>query len=241
MPSSETPLTIANISKQFGSQQVLNDISLTVKQGEIFGLIGLNGIGKTTLIKTILDLLCADTGTISIFGVRSTQPKSRKHLTYLPEKFMPTGYLKGKEFLKLSLSYSQKPVDNMLLDPIAQMLSFDLHNLPNTISHYSKGMAQKLGLISAFMCDTPLLVLDEPMSGLDPLARIGLKQLFQETKAKGHSIFFSSHILSDIEEMCDNIGVIHNGTLLYTGTTQAFRNAYPAESLELSFLDAIKK
>ena len=234
-----TPLSIEGICKAFGKHQVLQDVSFDLNEGEIFGLIGLNGAGKTTLIKIILNLLSADKGGARIFDLDSASVEARGKLCYLPEKFQPSRYLKGREFLAFALSYYDRQLD---MDKARRMAdSFDLRPemLDERVGAYSKGMGQKLGLLSAFMADVPFLMLDEPMSGLDPSARIKLKRMMLDARRNGASIFFSSHILSDIDEICDRIGVIHDGRLLYVGTPQAFKEAYTAATLELSFLKAI--
>ncbi len=233
------PLCVEGLRKSYGPQEVLENVSLTLKTGEIFGLIGLNGVGKTTLIKIILDLARADAGTASLFGIDSKKSEARSLIAYLPEKFQPSRHLKGHEFLTLSLSYYGKKYDKNKAAELATILDLDPAKLDYKISAYSKGMGQKLGLMGAFMVDLPFLILDEPMSGLDPSARIELKELLVRTRAEGKTIFFSSHILSDIDEICDRVGAIHHKKLFFTGTPVAFKQAYPAETLEKSFLKAI--
>lgn len=233
------PLAIEGVEKSFGEHKVLTDISFALKEGEIFGLIGLNGAGKTTLIKIILNLLNADGGKTSIHGLDSASVEARAKLCYLPEKFQPSRYLKGREFLELALSYYGKTLDVEKAEAMAK--TFDLREgaLSERVGSYSKGMGQKLGLLSAFLLDAPFLILDEPMSGLDPSARIKLKRMLLEARKRGSTIFFSSHILSDIDEICDRIGVIHDGKLLYVGTPDEFKKTYTGKTLELSFLKAI--
>lgn len=235
----EAPLSITSISKTFGKHRVLEDISFSLNGGEIFGLIGVNGAGKTTLIKILLNLLKADAGTAQIFGLDSGSVEARAKLCYLPEKFQPSRYLKGREFLAFALSYYGKKLD--MKEAQQKAAEFDLRPemLASRVGAYSKGMGQKLGLLSAFMAKVPFLILDEPMSGLDPSARIKLKRMLLDARKEGASIFFSSHILSDIDEICDRIGVIHDGKLLYVGTPEGFKAAYGGDTLELSFLRAI--
>jgi ABC-2 type transport system ATP-binding protein len=233
------PLAVSNIHKSYGDAKVLEDINLALIPGEIFGLIGLNGAGKTTLIKILLDLTAADQGSAELFGIKSTDLKSRRELSYLPEKFQPSRYLKGHEYLDLALSYYGKKLDLGAAKERAQALDLNPAVLSSRVGSYSKGMGQKLGLLGAFMIDVSLLVLDEPMSGLDPSARIKLKHMLLDEKSKGKTIFFSSHILSDIDEICDRIGVIHDGKLFFTGTPVEFKQRFRDESLEKSFLRAI--
>lgn len=235
-----SPLMIDNISKSYGAHKVLDRVSLTLNPGEIFGLVGLNGVGKTTLIKIILDLAKADEGGVQLHGVAHTHVRARDHLSYLPEKFQPSSYLHGMEYLSLALSYYRKPLDEVEARLMARKVDLDPDALPRKVKSYSKGMGQKLGLMGAFLADQPLLILDEPMSGLDPRARVCLKQLLLQMKQEGKTLFFSSHILSDIDEICDRIGVIHNGKLLFVGTAQDFKSQWKKADLEQAFLGAIQ-
>lgn len=235
----EAPLKVSNISKRYGSHLVLDDVSLMLERGEIFGLIGLNGVGKTTLIKIILNLATAASGEVFIGGVPCTQVASRKHVSYLPEKFQPSSYLHGMEYLSLTLSYYGKSLDEDAARQMARRVDLDPEALPRMVKSYSKGMGQKLGLIGAFMADQPLLILDEPMSGLDPRARVCLKELLIDMRKAGKTVFFSSHILSDIDEICDRIGVIHDGKLIYVGAPAAFKQSQQQPELEQAFLRSI--
>lgn len=233
------PLAIRDIVKSYGKHRVLEGISFDLKPGEIFGLIGLNGAGKTTLIKILLDLAKADSGTAHIFGKPCDSVKARAALSYLPEKFSPSRYLKGAEHLSLALSYYGKKLDLKKAQQLAADLDLDPAVLTRKVGGYSKGMGQKLGLIGAFMVDQPFMILDEPMSGLDPRARIKLKDVMLRAKAEGKTLFFSSHILSDIDEICDRIGIIHDRKLVYLGTAKEFKPTFKEESLERAFLRAI--
>jgi len=234
-----SPLRISDIHKSYNNRKVLEDISFSLVPGEVFGLIGLNGAGKTTLIKILLDLITAEQGSANIFDIQATSLHARKNLSYLPEKFQPSRYLKGFEYLDLSLSYYGKKLDTALARDYAARLDLDPNVLDARVGSYSKGMGQKLGLLGAFLVDSPLLVLDEPMSGLDPRARIMLKDMLLAKKREGKTIFFSSHILSDIDEICDRIGIIHDGKLGFTGTPAEFKTRYGDASLEKAFLKSI--
>lgn len=233
------PLIINHLSKSYGKQLVLNDISFDLRPGEIFGLVGLNGAGKTTLIKILLDLASANAGSATIFGEASNSVKARERLSYLPEKFSPSRYLKGSEYLALCLSYYGKKLDINKAKALAVNLDLDPNVLERKVGSYSKGMGQKLGLIGAFMVDQPFMILDEPMSGLDPRARIHLKEVMLNAKREGKTLFFSSHILSDIDEICDRIGIIHDSKLVYLGTAAEFKPTFKEDSLERAFLRAI--
>lgn len=239
MNSSASPMTVENIVKSYGKQRVLEDVSLSLNPGEIFGLVGLNGAGKTTLIKILLDLASADSGKATMFGEPSTKVAAREKLSYLPEKFAPSRYLKGYEYLSLALSYYGKKLDREKARKLAADLDLNPDVLDRKVGGYSKGMGQKLGLIGAFMVDQPFMILDEPMSGLDPRARIHLKEVMLAAKREGKTLFFSSHILSDIDEICDRIGIIHNSKLVYLGTAASFKPTFKEETLERAFLRAI--
>ncbi len=237
--SSKKPVALRSISKHFGKKTVLRNVSLSVKTGGIFGLIGLNGAGKTTLIKIMLGLLEQSSGEVHLFNRQSSDPAARKLLFYLPEKFQPSIYLKGEEFLSLTLSYYSKRYDRDRAKAVAETLHLNPDVLGWKITKYSKGMVQKLGLLSGLLTESPLLILDEAMSGLDPRARILLKQHLKECARQGRTIFFSSHILSDIGEICSEIAVLHDQKMLFSGTPGSFRKHFPARSLEASFLKAI--
>ena len=151
-------IEVANLNKSFGNNTVLKDINFSIAQGETFGLVGVNGIGKTTLLKIILDLLTADSGEVKIYDKYSTDNNARRKLSYLPEKFYPSQFLKGYEFLTISAEQFNKKYDADKAKLIAQKLDLDIAALDKKISKYSKGMGQKLGLISVFLSESELLV-----------------------------------------------------------------------------------
>lgn len=235
------PIEVSKINKSFKTHHVLKALDIKITQGETYGLVGLNGIGKTTIIKIILGLLRQDSGFVKLFGTENTNIESKRKICYLPEKFTPSQFLKGNEFLELASGYYQQSYDKKAAIKICEELDFDVTALEKKVSSYSKGMGQKLGLVSVFLSKAPLLILDEPMSGLDPSARIFLKKKLQEYRKSGNSIFFSSHILADVEEICDRIGILHYGDLYYEGTVDKFIKNAKTKNLEQAFLDAINK
>jgi ABC-2 type transport system ATP-binding protein len=232
------PLEVRGVSTSYGKKQVLNGVDFSLSPGECFGLIGLNGAGKTTLLRSILDLRACQ-GTISFFGESNLQSQSRRNIVYLPEKFQPSPQLQGWEYLSIHLDYFKQRVDRDRARALAAGLDLDPGALDRKVRTYSKGMGQKLGLIGTLLAAAPLMLLDEPMSGLDPRARVMLKDRLKEAKRDGRTIFFSSHILADIEEICDRIGVLHGGNLIFLGGPAQFVADYRAPSLERAFLAAL--
>jgi len=238
--AASAPLEVSGVATAYGKKQVLVDISLVVNPSEVFGLVGLNGAGKTTLIRSILSLRNAS-GEIALFGMSNKEAQARHKLIYLPERFQPSPQLKGFEYLSILLHYYGQTLDREQARTLAAELDLDPEALGRSVRTYSKGMGQKLGLIGGFLVDAPLMILDEPMSGLDPRARVFLKDQLMAARGQGRSIFFSSHILADIEEICDRIGILHGGRIIFTGTPQDFVSRYAAPSLERAFLMAIEQ
>jgi ABC-2 type transport system ATP-binding protein len=234
------PLDVRGLSAGYGKKTVIEGIDFSVTPGEVFGLIGLNGAGKTTLIKAVLGL-SRSAGRALIFGRPAGPPRSRADLAYLPEKFQPSPLLKGWEFLSLTLGYYGKTLDREAALRLCRGLDLDTATLDRNGRTYSKGMGQKLGLLGTLLTGLPLLILDEPMSGLDPRARIMLKDRLLEYGRAGNTVFFSSHILADIEEICHRVAVIHQGRLIYVGTPGQLIADAGGANLERAFLTAIDR
>ncbi|MCK4857814.1 MAG: ABC transporter ATP-binding protein [candidate division Zixibacteria bacterium] len=212
-------ITFDNLSKVYGrgrnAKSALKGISFEVQPGEIFGFLGPNGAGKTTAIHVLLDFLFPTAGRALIFGIDSSDPQARRNVGFLPEVFAFDGFLTGRRFLKLFDRFGDKRrIERAGL--IAELLQFlDMSDAADIrIKRYSKGMTQKIGLAQALAGDPKLLVLDEPTSGMDPVAKAKIKQLFLKLKSEGKTIFLSSHILADIEDIADRVAIIHHGELL---------------------------
>ncbi len=237
-------ISVQNLKYSYYNDEhnVIDDISFEVNEGDLVSLIGLNGIGKTTTIKSILSLFHVNHGSINIYGIDNKIAFSRSKLAYLPEKFTPAHNLSGIDFLSLTLSFYDKKFNLSEARLLCEELDLDPEALSRNISSYSKGMAQKLGLISVFMANVPLLILDEPMSGLDPKSRIALKKKLKAHVANGYnSVLFSSHIMADIEEICSKVIALHCGKIIYTGSVADFLTQYDSADLEIALLKAINQ
>lgn len=232
-------LDIRSVNAGYGDMQVLHDVSLDVRAGETFGLIGLNGAGKTTLIKILLGLKDQMSGDLTVAGHRAGSEEAKKRLAYLPERFDPAWFLNAYEFMRFTLSLYKRTLDRKQADAMADKLGLKLSFLPRRAQTYSKGMRQKLGLMTTFLTGSPLLVLDEPMSGLDPLARSQVKSLLAEARAEGRTTFLSSHILSDMEELCDRVAVLHGGRIMFIGKPSELLATQGGRHLEEAFLSLI--
>ena len=217
-------LEVKNVNKTFHigflrkKIHVLSDLSFSVSRGEIYGFIGPNGAGKTTTIKLILSLIWQDTGEIKLFDYPNTDSKARNKLGFLPENPFFYDYLTIYEFLDLAAQlYDMPPGDRK--DRIQYLLEkFNIKYWQNhSLRKISRGTLQRVGLAQALINKPELLILDEPMSNLDPIGRRDVRDILLELKEQGTSIFFSSHILSDAEMLCDRVGIIFNGKLISEG------------------------
>lgn len=232
-------LDIIGLTAGYGARIVLNDVSFRVQQGQTYGLIGLNGVGKTTLIKTVLSLKNPMSGEVRILGHERQSREARQRISYLPERFDPPWFLKGGEFIRFSVSLYGRKVTDEAMEEACRKVALDPGVLKSKVQTYSKGMRQKLGLIATVLTGCELLILDEPMSGLDPLARALVKGLLNAVREEGRTIMLSSHILSDMDEICDRVSVTHGGLIPFTGTPQELRQQMGNELLERSFLKLI--
>jgi len=227
------------VSKSYGKVQVLRAVDLEVAPGEFLGLAGLNGAGKTTLIKCMLDFCRIDGGQIELFGLPHVQPHARARLAFLPERFVPPYYLTGRGFLSFMLRLQERGYDEREVLEMLGALDLDAGALDQPVGSYSKGMTQKLGLAACFLSRRDLYVLDEPMSGLDPKARACVKALLSRLRTAGATLFFTSHTLSDMEEVCDRMVVLHQGVPYFSGAPRGLCEHYGESSMEKAFLRCI--
>ena len=233
-------ISITSLSKTFGRQNVLKDVSFSIQQGEYVGLVGVNGAGKTTLIKCLLDFCSVDSGSISIFGVDHRLKDARNNLTYLPEKFVPPYYLTGENFLMYMSELNGVTYHSGAVAEMLKILDLDSSALTRPVRQYSKGMGQKLGLAACMLSGKDLMVFDEPMSGLDPKARALLKHRLLELKQLGKTLFYSTHLLEDVAALCDRVIILHDGNVCFSGTTQDCCEKYQADNFEAAYLRCVE-
>lgn len=230
-----------NLTKSYGTKKVLNEINLSVNQGEFFGLVGMNGGGKSTMIKSMLDLVAIDSGEITLFGESHRQVASRENIAYLPDRFSPPPHLKGNDFLHYMLELQSRDCSDEKINKVLDALELDKASMRSSVSRLSKGMTQKLGLAACLLSDKQLLMLDEPMSGLDPKARVLFKTELHNKKQQGVTVFFSSHVLADVDELADRIAVLHAGKLMYVGSTEGLKEKYKTDTLEDAYMHCINQ
>ncbi len=231
--STQPLLSVESVAASYGKYTVFDNVSLSIDSGEIFGLIGLNGVGKTTLIKLIMGLRDSEAGDVTF--------SEGSEFSYLPERFEPPWFLTGYEFIKFSLALYDKKITFDEATAEAKKVSLNPDFLKKKVQTYSKGMRQKLGLLATVLSGSSLLILDEPMSGLDPKARDEIKELIVSTKKEGRSIFMSSHILSDMHELCDRVAVFNGGSVVFLGAPAELLKEGRSKSLEKAFLKVIDK
>ena len=226
--------------KRYGKVTALGGVDLEVAAGERFGLVGANGAGKTTLIRCLLDLAACDAGTIEIFGVAAENPAARRRLAYLPERFSPPHYLRGAEFLRAMLALGGERYDSARAERLLDELELERDALARPARSLSKGMTQKLGLAACFLMPRELYLLDEPMSGLDPAARVAVKSVLRRLGGEGRMLFFTSHVLADVEELCSSLAVLDRGRIRFRGSPAALCEKYSEPRLETAFMRCVR-
>lgn len=233
-------LTVESLRKGFKphffskQKQVLKNLSFTIQSGRTTGFIGVNGAGKTSTLKCVLGFTRPDYGTIRFFDGHALDNAVKSKIGYLPERPYYYDFLTAKEFLKFHWDLSGAPSDGFESAADEVLTKVNLKSTgTKKLRSFSKGMLQRIGMAQALLHKPQFLILDEPMSGLDPDGRLLIKEIMQDEKRKGTSIFFSSHLLHDMDELCDDLVVIDKGVLIYQGTLSDFVNK--DEGVEKSF------
>lgn len=230
-------LNIEHLSKKYGDKTAVDDLSVHIMPGEIYGFIGPNGAGKTTTLKSIVGILPFDGGSITIDGesVREHPLSCKRKLAYIPDNPDLYDYMTGMKYLNFTADIFGMSVDERS-EKIAKYADlFELtKDLQGSISSYSHGMKQKLAVIAAWMHSPKLILMDEPFVGLDPKAAHTLKGMMREHCDGGGAIFFSTHVLEVAEKLCDKVAIIKDGRLIRSGTMEEVRGD---DSLEDVFLE----
>jgi ABC-2 type transport system ATP-binding protein len=202
------------LTKHYGSVRALNALSLEVRSGEIFGFLGPNGAGKSTTIRTLLGYLHATAGSASVLGldVAAESVEIRRRTGYLPGGIALYGSLSGEDALDYLADLQGQPAARR--EELCERLQLSSHDLRRRIRDYSRGMRQKLGVIQALQHDPELAILDEPTEGLDPLMQRAFYGILEDLHTAGRTIFFSSHVLSEVERVCDRVAIVRRGRLV---------------------------
>lgn len=216
-------LEIKNLSKLFGKHAALEDVSFKLEEGEILGFIGPNGAGKSTTIKIILGMLKATKGSVTLFGKDAWNEavEVHKRIAYVPGDVNLWPNLTGGEVIDLFLSMRGVKVETVKKEELMKEFEFDP---TKKCRSYSKGNRQKVALIAAFAADADLYILDEPTSGLDPLQERVFQEHIKKVKEKGASVLLSSHILSEVEQLCDTVAIIRKGKIVESGNLDDLRH-----------------
>jgi len=215
-------IELKGITKKFGDFRAVDNLNLKVEKGEIFGFLGPNGAGKTTTIKMIAGILLPTAGSIAIGGIdMATQPEAAKRkIGFIPDRPYLYEKLTGMEFLKFTADLYDVPHEIYLERARKNLEMFSLADWSDElIESYSHGMKQRLIMSAALLHDPEIIIVDEPMVGLDPAAIIMVKDLLQRLAHNGVSVFMSTHTLTIAEDTCDRIGIIHRGRMIASGTT----------------------
>lgn len=205
-------IEIKNLTKTYGKSRGIKDISFSVEEGEIFGFIGPNGAGKSTTIRTMLSLIYPTSGSVTIFGKDSVKDSEeiKKEIGYLPSEVFYYDNMKVIDLLKYSASFYKKDCKKRIYE-LAEIMNLDLNK---KIDDLSFGNKKKVGIVQGLLHEPKLIILDEPTSGLDPLMQQKFFELLKEENKKGTTILFSSHILSEVQKMCNRVAIIKEGKLI---------------------------
>lgn len=232
---------IEHVTRTFGAVRAVDDLSLSLSEGEVMGFLGTNGAGKTTTIKMLLGLARPTSGVVSVFGGDPSDPATRAKMGYMPEIAYYYPYLNARELLSFygGLCGMDRRTVRARTDELLETVGL-AEAAKRPLKTYSKGMLQRAGVAQALLSDPPLLVLDEPFTGLDPLARIHFRELMRSLRDKGKTIFFSSHELGETELLCDRVAIMKQGRCFYQGPVRQLAGE-GERNLERLFLDVLEK
>ena len=233
-------LKIEHLTKTYGEKKAVDDLSIHIEKGEIYGFIGHNGAGKTTTLKSAAGILRFESGDIFIDGISiKTHPlQCKQNLAYIPDNPDLYDFMTGMGYLNFILDIFKVPLSEREKRINAYAEKFEMKEvLNNPISSYSHGMKQKLAIISAWIHSPKLIMLDEPFVGLDPKASHILKEMMREFCSNGGAIFFSTHVLEVAEKLCDKVAIINEGKLVVSGTMEEVKGDTTLENVFLGLVD----
>lgn len=235
-------LTIEHLSKSFGTNKVIDDLSFSVPEHAVFGFIGQNGAGKTTTMKMILGLLKPNGGRINVYDQTVTygQTKTNRQIGYLPDVPEFYHYMKPLEYLNLCGKITGLSNEKIKEKSQELIVLVGLEKANKRIGGFSRGMKQRLGIAQALLNEPKLLICDEPTSALDPMGRKEILDILSRVKGKT-TVLFSTHILSDVERICDHIAVLHNGKLALSGTLAHIKKQHKRDGLLIEFSSQAEK
>ena len=218
-------ISLVGLTKRYASTLAVSNLDLEVQEGEILGFLGLNGAGKTTTIRILLDFLRPSSGKAAIFGhdCQSDGLAARAQVGYLPSELGLYADLTGHEVLRLLGKLSVRPINPAYVAELQDRLKLPDSDLRRKLREYSSGMKRKLGILQAFQADPPLLILDEPTEGLDPLMQEAFYQLLVDLQQRGRTVFFSSHVLSEVERVCERVALLRQGELVLLSSVEECR------------------
>jgi ABC-2 type transport system ATP-binding protein len=222
-----------NLSVYYGALRGIKDLNLSVQKGEVFGFLGPNGAGKTTTLRAILDIIHPTKGSATIFGLDSKKDGAaiRERLSYLPGELSLYRSMKASYFLDLLGSLQKNKLDESYIEQLLERVDLDPFR---KMKEYSHGNKQKIGVVAAFMGKKGLIILDEPTIGLDPLVQQTVLVLVKEVREEGRTVFISSHNLTEVQAVCDRVGIIQNGELIKTEKVETLINQQ-FKRLEINF------
>lgn len=245
MKNGNSVVVIENLTKEYKKDstiplmprstiKALDSLNLEIQKGEVFGYLGPNGAGKTTTFKLLLGLIFPTSGKAWIMGKSIKEVDFKKHIGFLPEQPYFYDYLRGEEFLDFYAQLFQIPkkIRNQRINKLIDMVGLE-DSTDKQLRKYSKGMLQRIGIAQALINDPEFLILDEPMSGLDPMGRKEVRDIILGLKAEGKTVIFSSHILSDVESICDRVGILIKGKLQFLESMDTLLNL-EVESIEIT-------
>ncbi|HFI0631801.1 TPA: ABC transporter ATP-binding protein [Streptococcus suis] len=229
-----------HITKAYGDTLALDDLDLTIESGEIFGLIGHNGAGKTTTISLLTSIIEASQGTITVDGLQLEENRDevKKRIAYVPDSpdiFLHLTAFEYWHFMGKVYGVDKETVDQRI-DKLATLFDMTARQY-EPIDSFSHGMRQKTIIIGALIPNPDIWILDEPLTGLDPQASFDLKQMMKDHAKGGKTVLFSTHVLSVAEQLCDRIGILRKGRLIFVGSLEELKSQYPDKDLETIYLE----